>query len=888
MAQQQTMSFEESLLPFFDGDQKGPFMVNLMFNGDDYSKSRFETEADLDGSAFEQLLLSNNFLDSKDTDVNVVHQELTMFVIRTAMFHALLDKRSFTEQAIDIMRTELKKGTVKQEVEKIVGIVIDMRDANSDAEFNSRKGALIASIDTTVKNIMKTHNLDPSPTDDHNQILLDNIVSNINDAILKEFDSSRSNFSGQYGRVYVQLIEIIDKSIANINKISTNITYTYKNNSTPEGKMFLKFLSKYDSFHPDAKKFYDSQLNVLVYDPAISLSTNNLHGEGRVMSSNDYVKLSDSRVRNASVVNLFNFENPSIGGLGMRKIGLPLFGECLPLLRKNSKIAFFQCNNNQITLDYKVVQYSHFLRNLYHSALNEKFSSRDAISKTPFLMPYTGGTLTLDTKYDWIPMNVTMFNFSTITGKTDSIISIDYAFPYKYSVVAKARQMFSLNYEKILANSYNKIAQSVSAVQSNVKLEDIVPLAQDGLGNVWKWENGEFLQRKGNSWVKYVAQPDSCYGSQLAKGNKPECDALIQCILSNNSQSLQRCLKYLKNADLWKVAQEDLKNVSPGIVLQFLDRFGARPQESFGVDGTYLRPMSFDTWINTVVVNFDPAVKTAILSGNPHLLTYIKALFTILHENPSILNKVATSRGLKMDESPEVSKYFQSRNITKFLSPYGRGQSAKNVTVSQIQNALNGYVPLDDNYGRMLYNSLVNKYENVRYVAPAMVGPFVGYGPQFGPSYAAYGGQHGGEFNKIDDYCTELIHKLFAMIYTSMNQLGIPFDEVDKTVITKALVDKKKLDENLFRIANFLARIVELARGLRVNLAQINPSGRQFIQPLSLRNVNTLEDAKQYLERSVAMLGNSLINNVAAQQKITSTLMQQVFPQYLNKFANSQ
>ena len=208
----------------------------------------------------------------------------------------------------------------------------------------------------------------------------------------------------------------------------------------------------------------------------------------------------------------------------------------------------------------------------------------------------------------------------------------------------------------------------------------------------------------------------------------------MNCLIDGNSKSLGDCLSIYKDANMWRIAEDDVKNVHPTMAVFLLKKFGFK-SETHTRNGIQIKvPQDFDTWTNSL-----PHERRQTIESNPQLTDYLKGIINTLRTNPCILNKNCTDSSISIGSNQP--NYLRNSNITQYIVPDGRFDRVS----FGYQQLLNRMIqrPPTLGPGQMFYNPAMNvsiNYGNTRFGIGQMRG----------------GGAYGGLFG-VNNSVTEMI-----------------------------------------------------------------------------------------------------------------------------------
>lgn len=365
----------------------------------------------------------------------------------------------------------------------------------------------------------------------------------------------------------------------------------------------------------------------------------------------------------------------------------------------------------------------------------------------------------------------------------------------------------------------------------------------------WKWcEDKKQYYQMVNGEKKYyseLSKDDSCYGMAL----NGKCERFITCLTSGNSQNLSTCMDVLEDKDMYKVAEEDYKNVHPTVVKGALSRFGFKKYKDTG------RVISYDKWLSTLS---EGQVKTAI-NNNPKLQTYLKALVSIYNQNL-----------VKGDGGDKLSEYATRLGKKKFRQTFGSNEERRKSIADKLRDSL--YPTTMSNPNEMIDALSYGALGNGTYVSQPVGSISV-------PVMTGGSGLSGvsSQCTEESSLCTSKYDTMFNNIESGLRDVGLKLQSSDSENIKEFLNKVKKNEETLEELMKILKVMVELGRGYGITIT--DDSDVTTFKPLS--ELNSYEDIKANLGAHIKSMTQKIKEQNERSQKDISKLFNSYLPNML-------
>lgn len=236
---------------------------------------------------------------------------------------------------------------------------------------------------------------------------------------------------------------------------------------------------------------------------------------------------------------------------------------------------------------------------------------------------------------------------------------------------------FSLNVDKLVRRRLYAVVKAKPASSDADTTDGTESKTYDYMDidyNVWKRNyKGDFVKIIDGREVTFgVDDPatqqvltanHNCYGS-LVNASGDDCQKYIfNCLLDENPDSLEECLKNLnRSPNFYDVSKKEINSTHPLIAIRTLQRFGFRKHKVYdNKAGCQLYKVErVDNWLKNFMKNrFKDDEIQKIITGNTKLLAYLDLMAQFVNANPSILNKEytgTTEEAVGVVPTPEFAK----------------------------------------------------------------------------------------------------------------------------------------------------------------------------------------------------------------------------------------
>lgn len=402
--------------------------------------------------------------------------------------------------------------------------------------------------------------------------------------------------------------------------------------------------------------------------------------------------------------------------------------------------------------------------------------------------------------------------------------------------------------------------------------------------DIWRW-NSDTKQYETNvdgKWVPYTTKgpDDNCYGSYLAgKGNEDgkKCERIIECLATGDHEKLATCIPVLKESDMWNVADDDFKNVSPDIIKIVFKKFKIKgryiPDES---GKRYFEPMSHDEWCTKILPTLSQPVQDAINQTNP-LMNYIKALINIARANVGIFNERSIS---SRTSDTGRSKYLSSIGLRPYISP--TDSSVYRTLASNLEATAfyNGGSPSN----AMTENLFSGNISNAVFVDPFTT-PFM-FGGQKNMGALRGGGRPSAKSGDITipESQSSIAHvQLYETLMAGLHEVGMTMNPSENERILKTIRKIGELENKLGTLFQHIKSLIDLARIFGLANISYDAKDRSI---LNIKNVRTIDDMKSFIRGMTASLKKNISKNLSLQQIMNYDLNHTIFPTWARLIAD--
>ena len=431
---------------------------------------------------------------------------------------------------------------------------------------------------------------------------------------------------------------------------------------------------------------------------------------------------------------------------------------------------------------------------------------------------------------------------------------------------------FRIDYQKIMkkfntvskTNENNSVNNMISAVTDYDELVE-----EFATGEIYKRDYRGLYKFDSNGQKKYynenlgdIEKGQKCYTFGIRSNN--ECKRLMNCLIDGNSKSLGDCLSIYKDANMWRIAEDDVKNVHPTMAVFLLKKFGFK-SETHTRNGIQIKvPQDFDTWTNSL-----PHERRQTIESNPQLTDYLKGIINTLRTNPCILNKNCTDSSISIGSNQP--NYLRNSNITQYIVPDGRFDRVS----FGYQQLLNRMIqrPPTLGPGQMFYNPAMNvsiNYGNTRFGIGQMRG----------------GGAYGGLFG-VNNSVTEMItgsnfHKYrFDKLKNELKPLGFTISENDENKINNVIETLGKLENKLGKLYELYVEFIRFSKHMGVRVCPSNS-----VKNVSVDDIKNPETLERYINSNMYEMQKCLNNTVAYMSNAQNDILN-IHTEALRQVSNS-
>lgn len=441
----------------------------------------------------------------------------------------------------------------------------------------------------------------------------------------------------------------------------------------------------------------------------------------------------------------------------------------------------------------------------------------------------------------------------------------------------------SLVYPKFIKYVYEHLekesiegAKRMMPKKGDVTLDDysFIDFYDIPFGQTWKYDadKKEYFRMENGKRINGEFEADmrtNCYSTYLNSDDEGKCIGVAQCILNGDFKSLNRCMNFIKDEDMWKVASSDVVKVPPKTVGLVLKKFGVQGYRKTDDQGkSYIVPMSYGEWMDMVVNKMQDKKTAEAIKGNRQLLNYIRALIAICTDNLSILNK----NNPVVQAKSSVPAYFKDLGMNKYKVPLGAGKDRASYSMfaASLKSAAQSAKSSNS-----LANVLMSGYgQNVHVTSPTGVSlPMATHGILFG-----------GDLSKRPLSSSSSQFKgMMESVTVALSEVGIELHPNDKERIGKAIDQLSKYETQLSKLYLVLQTLLLIARSHGVTRFDKPASG--FDKELS--KFVSIQHVINYLKDRIHSVKGAMDSNIVAQNKITYDFMHNLFPKLWEDCADS-
>ncbi len=907
----------DELLPFFGGDKKGPTFVQALYRGTDYGNvvfgSQFQSWDNVEDTIVHQLMRSMNYNNytknvannGRAQDAEDIHQDIADLVIRAALFHRTIDETKAFGSSVGSVRNQIKESidnylskNGETLVKNIAMVGNNVVEAAKGAKKNADNWPDIRLTDPTVSSTVKDELAklidcgikgtfcrevlgDKNDFVNNNknvEIALSNgfvkLVKTALDAMWANTKGNRSTISthvSENANTYVQILKSnIDAVVmSDVRDLLSgmNIEHTTLSNETAKA-LFEKIHKRWPELSGEARQFYKSQL-MLLSKKGVSKFVTRMTSDASIaeQSMNDWIVLTPAELDNIMNMTLSaaDYDNLRLNIMKSVRGGeRSAFEMALPVVPKGKKLWYTSKNGIRYTTDYS----EHILSDLYRLVYNGALAGSDNVQ--------IGGAA----------------RFENLSNNYASLSTAEFNLNYSVYVceIMKGQERIA---EKRTKPEESKDAGSIN---------DYTWLSATdyAYGGIWRWDQqkGVYMKNVNGNWVEYGCEKDTdknnCYGTYLARGNDQQCRRLIDCLFSGDVTTLHLCLDAIKDADLWTVAEDDVKSVHPDKVRAILHKFGVRAYRETDANGkTYKVPYTYEEWMTKVVNGAMPEDVKKSIKNTPNLLTYIKGLLHVCRKNPSILNKGEPS----IVERESTPTYFRDLNLPKYKIPHAtkNKRDCFKFLAASLRNQQYPQLQVNDMFNNIISGTMSNVHFSNPYttVQPTMwgtsqLGGGVSKIAQSGGNIAVL--QPGlssriSDTSRIEKSLTEkssssAFEQIYAGLMSGLKDIGVRIHGDDVYRIQNAMLQMTQLEEKLSKLFCILQVFVDVARVHGIPLAGID---RENPRVINLKQIGSRDDLNCFIIKYIKDIKRNMINNLDVQSAIGVELMQHVYPTYADE-----
>jgi hypothetical protein len=383
-----------------------------------------------------------------------------------------------------------------------------------------------------------------------------------------------------------------------------------------------------------------------------------------------------------------------------------------------------------------------------------------------------------------------------------------------------------------------------------------------------------------------AAKGDSktCYASYLAKGSDEGCIRILNCLATGDTKSLNRCLDVIGDGELWDVVADDVSKVGPDMIRLVFRKFGINTVPETDENGnTYKVPISYETWLATVVESLPDIVLKQTLKKNDKLLNYVSRLIDVCKKSPTILNGNMPAI-IPKDNTPQIFKNLGVPRYRRYGNVGNNSIALENIK-NGLKEAMGQYASIATP-GPGFFRFILNGgYSN-----GVFVNPYTAQLPSLfggGLYRSKVSSQHGGlDPNQMKLQSTRL-HPSSASSFTALlegitgalHSVGIEMHSDDNAKIQSALIKLSKYEDQFARLCTVLIATVKLARFFGITLEHVD---KNKLKPLKLSGMKSMAEVTNFIKSHANNLVTAMSQNMQIQRSVGNEFMSNVAPSMLD------
>jgi len=430
---------------------------------------------------------------------------------------------------------------------------------------------------------------------------------------------------------------------------------------------------------------------------------------------------------------------------------------------------------------------------------------------------------------------------------------------------------FPINHIKTIKNALSNVKQVMDG-----ELYDFITNTtwkREG-HHLYKIDNGQKIPVSDNQddILNSIKNSSNCYASLLPyNSSDPRCDDVFNCLKSDNTDDLNKCLSNLRG-NHFQQAVTDAKKGNPYVVVMILKKIGVKMKTTLVTKSnktmTINEPMSKDEWLNSM----NDSMRKSI-SSNTDFVNYVNGLITYLTNNPTILNKDFNSNYQPVSTVPSGVPELKPWNPIVTNNP------------SVTSTILSTMAPVRFNPINVS-QSLPLPFNNT--VIGATLGPAITVNSMTGggdPVSISHIQQLMDPQNIHIQNASDVHRQAFGRIRNELKRIGYELSESDISKVTQAISHLEKQEVNLQKLHNVLIKLINYGTSKGIDCRRIpdnQPSQLpNVVNSTDLSSIKTDHDLQTYLHTNIKEVERCMNNNYRINCGIQNDLFHQVYPSLL-------
>ena len=472
---------------------------------------------------------------------------------------------------------------------------------------------------------------------------------------------------------------------------------------------------------------------------------------------------------------------------------------------------------------------------------------------------------------------------------------------------------FEFNYVKIFKSLLQIFNEQIKKTE-RARNPDVQPMTFDA-SEKWIYDSNKKIYYKMVNGHRIEMTDEKmnsatdCYTTKIEYKDVPQCKSIIECIVSSNTSDLKKCIKELENQNIWKVAENDIKNIAPDVMKLILRTFDIKvkhKKDSSGrvisIDGKPIKEIeSYNAWFMRFKSNTDNKAIVEALEANESLSKYLKNMIQVIENNPAIINpkiqNIRQNAGPNAGPNPNAGSNavpnigsltpnaFAAPNapaasnpsgLQRYRNMYGGGGQKSNYINPQVLEVWKNISPAlvsNDVLSKYIFNNLATNITFGSVPASPMYG---------GNQYYTDLLKGTPDYDMLNTYkwaSFDMYKRLFDQLYGELKKVGLEISANDDATIKNILGNLFELEDKAADTASILKFLVNFAKQYRLNYAdsgQIENIPSEFIQTNP-----TKEAIEEFMRNHVNKIASNLASNMALQQDIGQNLVYNLMPRMI-------